>query len=65
MAAWAGAVMHNSFAGWLRVFLEYTIPAFVVITAMVVIYSISKYSRRKLGVTREKKPANDKDSVEI
>ena len=64
MAAWAGAVMHNSFSGWLQVFLEYAIPVFIIITTMAIIFYVSRYSRRKLGVARRQKAETEED-VEI
>lgn len=71
IAVWAGGYMKQEFSGWTGTILSYATPIFIIITLFWVIYSLSKYSRAKLGSIRKivKDRGNDKrnnhNNVEI
>ncbi len=66
MSVWAAAVLRLWLTGWVEAFLSYMVPVFIILTAMAVIFLVSRYTRSKLGmVKREKRNKDPKDNVEI
>jgi len=66
MSVWAAAVLRLWLTGWVEVVLSGMVPVFIILTAMGVIFLMSKYTRSKLGmVKREKHNKDNKDNMEI